>query len=1081
MIAPVLQVWSGPRCDPSAYPLAAIPPLTQIRLVETIAGSDDAGTLTLPRTLALACGVSEGRVLRAWWPARGTMEWPILRVSDSDPGDLTSVTLGTMRAILAWRDMARVLGARAVVTEFAAMSGTVADVLAQRVLTNLAEDGLSWLSAGVIETSAVYPWPTQSSVRRGEVLTLIEQVTGHEVRLRALAGDTGYAIDVLASLGGDAETRLVSVPWQTISRTRDLLQAATEVLPVGEDGQRMGEVDWVGGAAIGSGPYWIPLTDPTGGEAPIQEDGQCAGALLALPDGSTLPVLATRASDSAVQVAALGTYSTGQRVLFWESATGRPLSRLTSPSAIAERGVVSAEVRVKGARAERTLNPNPDFALGVIGWTPGTAGTMMDRADFDKTLVFAANGARGAGTGTGTPFAVDGLPALQKLYRGQTIEHTGAALAVSAAAIPNTSGVLSLSFTPGLPSNFNDDDPITLRRRELATMSAVHATPALSGLLFLQGADAHIVQRLAAFARVDVMGASGDLRVLGPGGEVFDENLRALYVHDDDDDVLVLRYAGYGGSAPPATDTLACTNVAVVSAHRLRVFVPTSSVTGTHALFTFRSTGSTSVPPWLVIPESGGLLTFAGTVAASGTVAGQPYLDIDILGLPSATDLTGLAGYVIDSTVRLYSGGWSGSFALRWLRETRTLRFSGAHTIGATTATFKAISTIQLRNWVGADQLRTVSGVFGVSGSASWASTGIATVPCVIPSGVTIRAGERVWSNWHGTGTGDTMMVAVATVVGPASSVQVRGSDAYRSNWDGVSTPGVACYQVPADSVLDVVGNTLVIAADAQADGSGAASLTLTAANANAIGDNAVLTITTPPMIPVGERQTGSALRLLFAPGGNPPSLGAGIPSDPTYITVPPGETVPVTAVMRVVVQPDTLGVGSAPLIAIVSAIGEQVRGTGTITGTTTYAERTVLTLVAHAELSQSGPYKIRLTGGSNSLWSRWHVVLDAQWYIGTETLPLFDGARSRASWQRAQRVLAQRASAARYQVRGLDLRALDAPLVLGQRVRIRSDALGIDTVQRLVRLAWQFPGGEVVDAECATIAPRLTDTTVSI
>ncbi len=1075
MIAPVLQVWSGPRCDPSAYPLAAIPPLTQIRLVETIAGSDDAGTLTLPRTLALACGVSEGRVLRAWWPGRDVIEWVILRVADSDPGGTTSVTLASMRALLAWRGDVRRLDAVSVSTDLPAFSGTVADLLTARALTNLAEDRLTWLQVGTMGTAAVHSWPAQAAIRRGEVLTLIEQVTGYEVALRPLAGDAGYAIDVLERIGDDLETRLVSVPWQSIGRTRDLLQAATEVIPSGEDGQPMGEVDWLGGVASG---LWIPLTDPDGGPPPIREDHQCEGTYLGLPDGSALTVLETRASDSAVRVEAIGSYSTGQHVCFWETPTGRPLSRLTAPAARTERDV-SALVSVQGARAERTLNANPDFALGVTGWTPGTAGTVIAREDFGVTRTFAADGARSGGTGTGTPFTVDGLPPGAKIYRFDTIEHAGAQLAVSSAAIPSTSGVLALNFSPGLPANYADNDPITLRRQEVITATVSTATPKLSGILFVQCADADVVQRLAAFAVIDNPGV-GDLKMTGAGGEIFDEQIRAIFQHEDDADVLVVRYAAYGAvPADPPTETPTCTNFAVVSAHRLRLYVSSNVVTGNAVVCDIAGFGATNIPAWLPTPSTGGILRFAGTIAGTGTQSGQPYIDVDIIGLPAACDLTGLVGYLPSGQIAVYDEDWSGSIDARWLRETRVLRFQGAHSIGATSATFKAIAPIARTDWAGGQQLKSASGSYGVSGSASWAANGKATVPCGVPSGVTIRAGERVWASWHGTNASDSRMVAVSTVVGPASSVEVRGGDAYRSTWDGVSTPITGLYQVPAGSLLEVVGNTLVVAADAVADGTGAASLTLEAANPNAIADNAVLTLSRPAM-PV---TSAHALRLLYAPGGNPPIPGIGVPSSSAYVHVPPGGTRTVTATMRVAVQPDTLGVGSAPLLAIVSAIGEQIRGTATITGTTTYEAVTVLELHVTTALTQSGLYKLRLTGGSNSNAARWHVVLDAQWYIGDEVLPVFAGARSRATWQRAQQVLAQRSAAARYTVRGLDLAALReaGALRLGQRLRIRSDALGIDVTQRVVRLTWQLPAMEVIDAECAMIAPRLTDTTVAI
>lgn len=1092
MIDPVLQVWSGPRCELGAEAFAPIPGEVKATITETVGGSDDAGSLTLPRHIALAAGFDEGRVLRAHFTQRGVVEWLVLRVVDSSHQATTSVTLAPLRQLLALRGLVRVTTGADTSLELPAFDGTIEEVLQRRVYTHLAEDRLEWLQPGVIDPAYAtqrYTWPAQSNVRRGEVLTLVEQVTGLEVALRRLAGDTGYAVDVLSQRHGDKEPRLLRGVVQDLTRTRDLLQTATQVAPIGDDGQPMGEVDWEGGASIGSGPWWIPLVDPTGGDAPIQEDGQCVGMLLALPDGTTLPVLDSRASDSAVQVASRGTYVAGQRVVFWEAASGRTVTRLDSPRARAKRHLVTATATVKGARRERTRNRNPAFVTNTPGWTPGTHGTLIDRSDFDVSFGFLADGARAGGTGTGTPFTVKNAGAGRRFYRGDTVQHTGAVLTTSAAVLPTTSGGFTVPFTTGLPASFADNDAITLRRHEQVMAPVLIGTPRGAPRLFLNVGDADLAQRWTAFARCDQYGGlfvPGDVRALGPGSVAFDNNWYAMHVHADDATLLVVRCGSVGGGV---TTPVSASNVQVLSAHRIRVTVPDHTITGTVNVPFKWDGGGTQLPDWIWASGGGLIMDLLGDIVGGGVSGGFDYIDIDIIGLPAATSLIGLAGYVADfgSGQKLYQYPpgitWSGSFNLTWLHESRELRFQGAHSGGAMSATFKDIAALARRNWIGGDTLYTAGAPYAVGGGAAWATTGIASVPITLPSGVTLHAGERVWSNWHGSPI-DSKMVVATTVTGPASSVSVRGGDAYPYNWDGVASPSTACYRIPASATLEIFGNTLHIADNAVADGTGNASLTLLGVNANLIANNAALTLTRPPMIPPTERNTGYALRTLHAAGSNPPAPNLGVPSGSAFILVPPGEIVPVTATARAVVQPGTLHVGSAPMVALCHAVTGAVLGTGTISGSTTYDALTVLEITCTAELAASAWVHLRLTGGSNVDLHIWHIVLDAQFYVGREKLPVFDGARARLCWHRGQQVLKQRASSARYVVRAIDTAALmqdGEPVAPGQPARLSDDALGIDEVQRIVRLQWAFPSGVLIEAECAAIQPRLTDVTVNV
>ena len=474
---PLLQVWSAPKCQVDAQPIAALPAVTSAQITETINGTDS-GTILLPADVARAAGIAEGRIIRAIVPLRGVVEWVITSVADSATGSKVSLTLGPLRQLLALRGFVREQTGTAVSLSFAPGRLTVTDLLTRYVLTNLADDGLGWLSLGTVEYMDRIDVGTMSAIRRGGLLALIEKTTGYEVQLRRIGADAGYAIDVLERRGADLPTLLMETPATAtaISRTRDLAQAATAVMPVGTDGKTLGEVDWTGGTVSGTGPFYIPLTDPAGGAAPIREDDQFSGAYLRLADGTVLAVTGSRASDSAVRVDAVGSYVSGQRVMLCETTDGRPISVISSPSALADaRGLIVAQVTARGSRQERTLTPNAGFETGSSSWTEvNSSGPVVaiDRDELGLTLTMAANGTRSAGTSTATPFSVKSLPPSTWVRRGDSLVVAGQTYTITADAIPTTGGALTLSIAPVLVGSLANGNAVTLVRKEQRTLAA---------------------------------------------------------------------------------------------------------------------------------------------------------------------------------------------------------------------------------------------------------------------------------------------------------------------------------------------------------------------------------------------------------------------------------------------------------------------------------------------------------------------------------------------------------------------------------------------------------------------------------
>jgi hypothetical protein len=371
-MAAIIQVWSAPSCQSGAVCLGALSPWG------TATGSESEGTpssfrTTVSREVADASGLAEGRVLRVRSSARGEQWWFVSQLTDGD-GDAgaVAVTAGPLRQLLAVRGLVRSTGAGSPVYRFSPGKQTVTSLLNSYVLTNLSDDSLSWLSLGTVDSTALIEVGDLDRVTRGGVLDLIERETGHSARLRGLysAGVlTGFAVDVVADVAAGLETLPLGVGAnvEALTRTRDALRAATVALPFSASGQPMDQCEWTIDSVSGSGPYWVLLRDPVAGNPwPIREDDQVNGYKLVQRDGTQTTVADSRASDSAVQVSALGTLAAGQRVTLVTSGGVVAPQSVTSPSGLASsRAQLVGTVGTKATDARRNYAANPVMAT----WT----------------------------------------------------------------------------------------------------------------------------------------------------------------------------------------------------------------------------------------------------------------------------------------------------------------------------------------------------------------------------------------------------------------------------------------------------------------------------------------------------------------------------------------------------------------------------------------------------------------------------------------------------------------------------------------------------------------------------------------
>jgi hypothetical protein len=596
-------------------------------------------------------------------------------------------------------------------------------------------DRLAGVRWGVVEFLDPIPlsWDRWT---RGELLSAIVNATDAEVQWR-IALDGAEEVDLLRRIGASAS--VVPLAYGGLLEDHQLQEDFTNLMtvarvagePATTDSERatIGENLWRVTAvrSLGGGQVAIALRSPTSEESPLLEDGQyCAHPALDLParyldalDGSALlRIEATTLASSEFVVTTSTPPAIGARVQIVADAAGTPLETLELPSAVRQYGRVVRDLQIAGGRGERQYARNGGHELGLALWSPanGGGGTEYLRDELGRTFTALANGTRPAGTGTGTPFAIDGLTPGQPLRRGMELRTGGVVLPVTGGAIPDASGALSLTVAaPGLPGDFADNAPFTLIRRETRAFVLDGEQSVMAVALRFRDSDTDLLPR----------GIPGTLAATSGG--LLGTGARCDYLHP-------ALSAGRVGLSPPflggSRSTLDQTTWPTQPFRVLCAAPPTIAPDGVSATVTVSGYLPTVGGP-VSSPVAGvtrlrwgsgsGQTIVARVTAIAGSVLTLAPESTPTLQIPSTAWYdTGTGFWTFDVSNATVADGSTWTFTIE--RETRTLLLNGLRVAGTTVLPFRPQALIATRPWLATDTItlrRTITATLNITAVGS--------------------------------------------------------------------------------------------------------------------------------------------------------------------------------------------------------------------------------------------------------------------------------------------------------------------------------------------------------------------------
>jgi len=626
-----------------------------------------------------AAALANGAVLELIEDSGVSSEWIVRRVNLGFGVATGTVWCDAVASLLSTTPPVRVTSSGRVVTQINA-SLTPLQWITGYVLTNLATDGLPWLSVGTVEPQDVVTLALDAVSRMG-LLTALEQATGATWLLTRVAS-AGYVLNLYATVPGVAIDAVLGDDIPSLVEDADVTESGTNLVVLGADdgGGRATLSDAAFTVVTSGGQY--SLKDPSTLAQAFQVVDQAKGMRL-IDDQGNLSGAITSNTAAGLITGSLGSIANGATVQVYADASLTPLIGLTHPARAAAFGLRTRIERLSYGR-QRTLIPDPSTLLTGTWSDYNTSGrTVIPRSELGVTRIGAVNGARAAATGTGTPFTVNGLPASTLVYTGDRFNIAGATYTLTADAIPDASGNIALAITPALAVNYNDNDPVTWIRQENRTVT----TSAL-------------VSKYAPRIPLSAPGDGGLIPGSGYNTGLAGPLVGPGYLSQEQIAVDYSLCAGYadgtfqlaGGAIAIDKDTIALTDNgtfsgSITTATVIRIAAYNDRTGQNWEGFRFVSRTGT-VSTWTRLSSAAG---------GSGTLANMllmNWLDFSLVG----------GGYVaVAWTNQTWASG--ASFGYGRLLDTRLLRINGAQTAGSSTMTLRGLSAVFTRNWSGSDTL----------------------------------------------------------------------------------------------------------------------------------------------------------------------------------------------------------------------------------------------------------------------------------------------------------------------------------------------------------------------------------------
>ena len=456
MSTPSLSITSG---FATGAALAALPFVgTNVQVREAVDNSDSLQcsvvltTVAIPGVAAVPFGVTS--TVRLYGADGVQREYRVTSYNESADLRSAAITAQPPIADFALAGMVRADSNGETIFTF---GGTllVSQWLTTYVLTNLAIDGLSWLSAtpGLIDVDAsvTLQW---SRYNRTQLLQAIvaEMEDAPEFYLSQSAPGAFYQLCV-GWRNGALPALTVAPDLNTIKKARTFDDALlmTVVEPSGdttattEEAATIAEHAWHP-TVLGGG--WVQLASPDAGPPPIAFDDQFntdQNYWLEVPNGAGFdyrPILDTDGTNSAVNLADASLMTDPAcLVRIVRSNTGAPITQLPNPAGLTSYRRYVKPASFAGTRSERNWFPNPVGKLGALHWNAtGTAYVESIPKAEVTDLIALANGAKA--TGGSASIDVDGVPPGTVFRRGTTFQvaATNEVLFVATTTTANGSG-----------------------------------------------------------------------------------------------------------------------------------------------------------------------------------------------------------------------------------------------------------------------------------------------------------------------------------------------------------------------------------------------------------------------------------------------------------------------------------------------------------------------------------------------------------------------------------------------------------------------------------------------------------------